>query len=112
MSHLSTVTDSYRSAWRAKAFAVPLYFGLRLLALALIAPLTALVIRLAVESSAQSALTDQDIAWFILSPWGFVVTLLALSALLVAEVLSFAVLAAALRSGKPGPLAAGRAGLG
>ncbi|MFC3614688.1 glycerophosphodiester phosphodiesterase [Lutimaribacter marinistellae] len=112
MSHLSSVLDAYRSAWQNRVFAVPLYLGLRLLALALVAPAAALVIRLAVASSDQSALTDQDIAWFILSPWGFAVTLIALSVLLVAEVLGFAVLAAALRSGKTGSLAAGRAGLG
>ncbi|SDC69256.1 glycerophosphodiester phosphodiesterase [Ruegeria marina] len=98
MSHLSNVVLAWRRSWSQRSLFVPLYAALRLLALALIAPALAGLINLAVALSDQSALTDQDIARFILSPLGFLASLAVLSVLLVAEVLSFSVMAASLRS--------------
>ncbi|NDW45256.1 glycerophosphodiester phosphodiesterase [Ruegeria sp. PrR005] len=98
MSHLSNVASAWRQSWSRRGLFVPLYAALRLLALALIAPSLAGLVNLAVALSNQSALTDQDIARFILSPLGFAATLAVLSILLVAEVLSFSVMAASLRS--------------
>lgn len=97
MSHLSTVIQSWAQAWARRRLFVPLYLVLRLVALAILAPAVAAVVNLAVSLSDQTALTDQDIAFFILSPMGFVATLGALSVLLVAEVLGFSVMAASLR---------------
>lgn len=97
MSHLSTVIQSWAQAWARRRLFVPLYLVLRLVALAILAPGVAAVVNLAVSLSDQTALTDQDIAFFILSPMGFLATLGALSILLVAEVLGFSVMAASLR---------------
>lgn len=97
MSHYSTVTKAYAQAWTRRRVFVPLYMALRLLAYALIAPGMAATINLAVSLSDQPALTDQDIAYFILTPVGFLATLAVLSLLLAVEVLSFAVMSTSLR---------------
>lgn len=97
MSHYSTVTEAYAQAWARRRVFVPLYMALRLLAYALIAPGMAATINLAVSLSDQPALTDQDIAYFILTPVGFVATLAVLSLLLAVEVLSFSVMSTSLR---------------
>ena len=97
MSHYSTVTEAYAQAWARRRVFVPLYMALRLFAYALIAPGMAATINLAVSLSDQPALTDQDIAYFILTPVGFVATLAVLSILLAVEVLSFSVMSTSLR---------------
>ncbi|MBO9450999.1 glycerophosphoryl diester phosphodiesterase membrane domain-containing protein [Tropicibacter sp. R16_0] len=97
MSRYSTVTEAYAQAWARRRVFVPLYMALRLLAYALIAPGMAATINLAVSLSDQPALTDQDIAYFILTPVGFLATLAVLSILLTVEVLSFAVMSTSLR---------------
>ncbi|MCL6282840.1 glycerophosphodiester phosphodiesterase [Ruegeria sp. 2012CJ41-6] len=97
MAHLTAVVRAYRDAWARRRIFVPLYVVLRLLTVALIAPGVALAINLAVSLSHQSALTDQDIAFFLLSPVGFIVGVVVLSIVLVAEILGFAVMAACLR---------------
>ncbi|MBT3141451.1 glycerophosphodiester phosphodiesterase family protein [Falsiruegeria litorea] len=97
MSHFSTITRAFADAWARRRVFVPLYLSVRLLLLALVAPGVAGAINLAVSLSDQPALTDQDIAFFILSPLGFLATLTVLSLFLVAEVLSFSVMAASLR---------------
>ncbi len=97
MSHYSTVTEAYAQAWARRRVFVPLYMALRLLAYALIAPGMAATINLAVSLSDQPALTDQDIAYFILTPVGFMATLAVLSILLAVEVMSFAVMSTSLR---------------
>ncbi|MEX0366621.1 MAG: glycerophosphodiester phosphodiesterase family protein [Ruegeria sp.] len=109
MPHFSTVTSVYAGAWARRRVFVPLYMALRLLALAVIAPGMAAAVNLAVSLSDQAALTDQDIAMFILSPVGFLATLAVLSLLLVAEVLGFAVMAAYLRLSGGDPWRTGRA---
>ncbi|MEX0348810.1 MAG: glycerophosphodiester phosphodiesterase family protein [Paracoccaceae bacterium] len=97
MAHVTAVLRAYGDAWARRRIFVPLYVVLRLLTVALIAPGVAIAINLAVSLSHQSALTDQDIAFFLLSPVGFVVGVVALSVVLVAEILGFAVMAASLR---------------
>ncbi|MCE8544772.1 glycerophosphodiester phosphodiesterase [Ruegeria pomeroyi] len=111
MSHFTHVRNAWSGSWARRRVFVPLYAALRLLVLALIAPALAGLINLAVGLSDQSALTDQDIARFVLSPLGFAATLAVLSILLVAEVLSFAVMAATLRSGASNVWHAGSSGL-
>ncbi|WP_164659381.1 glycerophosphodiester phosphodiesterase [Tropicibacter sp. Alg240-R139] len=101
MSHFSTVTEAYAQAWARRRVFVPLYMALRLMAYALIAPGMAATINLAVSLSNQPALTDQDIAYFILTPVGFLATLIVLSILLAVEVMSFAVMSTSLRYDGP-----------
>ncbi len=107
MSDFSAVTHAYGAAWRRRRVFVPVYLAVRLLLIALIAPGVAAAVNLAVSLSNQTALTDQDIAAFILSPAGFIAALVVLSLFLMAEVFVFAVMAGSLRMGEPDPWRAG-----
>lgn len=111
MSVLSTVLQAYGDSWRRNRVIVALYFVLRLVSLAVLAPLVGGLINGAVSLSSQSALTDQDIAGFVLTPVGFVAAVGILSLLLVVEVLGFAVMTAIWRAGGVGGVAAARAAL-
>jgi len=86
---------------------VPIYVAVRLLLVALIAPGVAMAVNLAVSLSDQTALTDQDIALFLLSPIGFVAAVAVLSLFLLAEVFVFSVMAGSLRMGESDPWRAG-----
>lgn len=97
MKPLSAVLQAYGGAKRRWRLFLAVHVSLRLLALALIAPVLGALINLAVSFSSQSALTDQDIALFVLSPIGFALSLVVASIVLVAEVTGFAVMAASLR---------------
>jgi len=105
-SRLPTVVRSYLAAWKFRATFVPVYLLLRFMTYAVIAPLLGVAITFAVSLSDQSALTDQDIARFILTPGGAVVTLAVLGLLLLGEVLSLAVMTGVLRAGRPGLMGA------
>ncbi len=107
MTHFSTVTEAWRGAWARRRVFVPIYVAVRLLLVALIAPGVAIAVQLAVSLSNQSALTDQAIAGFILSPVGFIAAILALSLFLLAEVFVFSVMAGSLRMGEADPWRAG-----
>ena len=107
MKTFSTVTNAYAAAWARRRVFVPIYFAVRLLLVALIAPGLALTVNLAVSLSSQSALTDQDIAMFVLSPAGFIAVVAVLGLLLLAEVFVFAVMAGSLRMGESNPWRAG-----
>ncbi len=91
------VRAAYGQAWAGRRFLVPLLLGVRLLSLAVIAPLLGLAVQFATKISGQSALTDQDIAWFILSPAGFPVFLLVAALILLGTVIGFAVITISLR---------------
>ncbi len=101
MTPFATVRDAYAAAWSHRVAFVAIHVALRLLAWALIAPALAGLVNLAVSLSSQSALTDQDIARFLLTPGGFVAAVAVLSVLLVAQVLGFALMAAVLRVDAP-----------
>ncbi|MEO1108581.1 MAG: glycerophosphodiester phosphodiesterase [Pseudomonadota bacterium] len=107
MSYVSAIVRAYSEAWARRQTFVPIYIAVRLLLIALIAPAMAAAINLAVSLSDQSALTDQDIATFILSPAGFIAALVVLSLFLMAEVFVFAVMAGSLRMDEPNPWRAG-----
>lgn len=100
MDDLAAVLGAWREAWARRRGFVPVYLILRLASLALLAPAMGLVINLGVALSAQSALTDQEIARFLLSPLGFGAGLAVVAVLLVAEVLGFAVMTGVLLSGQ------------
>lgn len=70
----------------------------RLIALAILAPAVGLLINLAVSLSSQSALTDQDIARFLLTPVGSIAAISVLSTMAVIAVLSFALLTLVIHS--------------
>ncbi|WP_419740459.1 glycerophosphodiester phosphodiesterase family protein [Ruegeria sp.] len=112
MSIFSTVANAYSGAWARRRVFVPIYLAVRLLLIALVAPGVALAVNLAVSLSDQTALTDQDIAAFILSPAGFIAAIVVLSLFLLAEVFVFAVMAASLRMGEADPWRAGSAAIG
>ncbi|NQZ52557.1 MAG: glycerophosphodiester phosphodiesterase, partial [Moritella sp.] len=67
MKPLSVVLQAYLGATQRWRLFLAVHVSLRLLALALIAPLLGTLINLGVSFSSQSALTDQDIALFVLS---------------------------------------------
>ena len=111
MTHFNLVKECYSSAWRRRNLIVPVYVALRLAAYAVIVPLLGVMINLGVSLSDQSALTDQDIARFLLTPTGFVVCIGLVSILLLNEVLSLAVMTAFLRAENAGAAQPVRAGL-
>ncbi len=111
MSHFSAVTGAYVGAWSRRRVFVPIYIAVRLLLVALIAPGVAVAVNLAVSLSDQAALTDQDIAMFILSPAGFCAAVIVASLFLLAEVFVFSVMAGSLRMQEPDPWRAGGSAL-
>ena len=112
MSDFSAVTNAYKGAWARRRVFVPIYIAVRLLLVALIAPGVAITVNLAVSLSNQTALTDQAIAAFILSPMGFVAAVAVLSLFLLAEVFVFSVMAGSLRMGETDPWRAGSSAVG
>lgn len=99
MSALSVVLGALGDAWSRRRVFVGLYLFLRLLTYAVLAPVVGLLINLAVSLSSQTALTDQDIAGFILTPGGFAATITVLSVFTAVEVLGFAIMTAIWRAG-------------
>nr|WP_217354091.1 glycerophosphodiester phosphodiesterase [Ruegeria arenilitoris] len=112
VTSFSDVTTAYRRAWARRRVFVPIYIAVRLLLVALIAPGVAITVNLAVSLSNQTALTDQAIAAFILSPAGFIAAVAVLSLFLLAEVFVFSVMAASLRMGEADPWRAGSSAIG
>ncbi|AVO38379.1 glycerophosphodiester phosphodiesterase family protein [Pukyongiella litopenaei] len=112
MTPMQAVRHAYGVAWARRWLFGGVYLVMRLAVYAVIAPVLALLVNLAVSLSNQSALTDQDIAAYIFTPGGMVVTIGIASLLLVAEVLIFAALAALLRFETGDRLATARAALG
>ena len=108
MSSFSTVKQAYGDAWARRRIFVTILLVLRLGAYAMIAPVLAGLINLGVSLSDQTALTDQDIAMFILTPVGFVATLVVLGVLIMVEIGSFAMMAAVLRAHTPSRIQAVR----
>ncbi len=108
LTNFSAVTNAYAGSWARRLVFVPVYVAVRLLLVALIAPGIAMAVNLAVSLSDQAALTDQDIAMFLLSPAGFIAAVVVLSLFLLAEVFVFAVMAGSLRMGEEDPWRAGR----
>lgn len=108
MSDLLTVFKAYKAAWSRRRVFVVTYLALRLITYAMLAPLLGGLINFAVSLSDQAALTDQDIAGFLLTPAGFVAATVVLGLLLVVEVLGFAVMAAIWRGGGADSLIAAR----
>lgn len=91
---------AYLSAWRRRGFVVPAYLGARLMSIALIAPLTAALAATAVSLSGQPALTDLDIARFLLTPIGFLASIAAAAVFLIGSLVGFTAMAVDVRAGQ------------
>ncbi|MGM0812109.1 glycerophosphodiester phosphodiesterase family protein [Thioalkalivibrio sp.] len=97
MNVLQDVVASYRAALKFLAAFTLIHLSVRLLAAAVIVPVSGLVLAAALAVSGQNAVTDQDIAWFLLTPAGFAGALALISLSIVASVLDVAVMTATLR---------------
>jgi len=89
---LTTVRDSFRRAWALRWPFLAAHATITLLATAIITPLTGLLVHAALRFSGTQALTDQDIAWFLLSPVGLVSIVIITSVLISGAVLGVAVM--------------------
>ncbi|SLN52525.1 Glycerophosphoryl diester phosphodiesterase [Pseudoruegeria aquimaris] len=86
------VLAAFSDAWYLKWRFLVSHVALGLLAIAVISPVTAFIIRVAIGLSGNPALADQDIAYFLLSPVGFVCLIAAASVIITAGVLDTAFL--------------------
>lgn len=94
------VVESFRVAWRLRWPLLVAHLIVRLFVLAIITPLVSLLLSLAIATRGQSALTDQDIAYFLLTPAGLVTALIVLCLLMVSAVLDVALMTSILRAGQ------------
>lgn len=101
-----SVIGAYRHALSQAVPLVALHLSVRLAVSALLLPLAALIIGLALRWSGDPALTDQEIAGFLFSPVGALVALVVAGVLIVAAVLDLALMTALLWRPVPGNLAA------
>jgi glycerophosphoryl diester phosphodiesterase len=102
MNAIQTVVAAYSRAWASRVSMISAVLAFRLIALAVLTPVVGILINLAVSLSSQSALTDQDIARFLLTPVGSIVSIALLSMLGVISVLSFALLTLVVHDDQPG----------
>jgi len=105
------VIACYRIALGFLAPFTLIHVAVRLLAAAVIVPLSGILLALSLAASGQSAVTDQDIARFLLTPAGAVGTLALVGLVIIAAVLDVAVMSDALRRGDRRPLTALISGL-
>lgn len=87
---LRATGDGFHESWRLKWPFLLSHLVFSILVLAGLAPLTTLALRAAVGLSGKPALSDFDIAMFLLSPAGFVAMILAASLFLATYVLDVA----------------------
>jgi glycerophosphoryl diester phosphodiesterase len=92
------VLASFRIAWRFRWPFLVVHLLVRLFVLAIIAPLASLLLSFAIATSGQSALTDQDIAHFLLTPTGLFAALVTLCLLIAGAVLDVALMTSILRA--------------
>lgn len=106
------VLNSYRQALRRAVPLLTVHIFVRLVSAAILVPVIGGLLAVTLSFSDQSALTDQDIARFLLTPAGAVGALLIGSLILVAAVIDVAVMTAVLRSQASGPGASLKSALG
>ncbi len=100
------VFTDFSGAWQRRAVVLPVYIATRLIGLAVVAPLLSIALAATLSLSGQSALTDQDIARFLLSPLGFLAGLTTLALFFAGAVIGFAVMTHDVRYAPPGATAA------
>jgi len=92
------IGGAYRAAWGYRVVFTLVHLALRFLAAAAIVPASGLVLSLALSLDGQAAVTDQDIARFLISPAGFIGTLAMIGLAIIASVLDVAVMTYTLRA--------------
>lgn len=112
MTPVADVLKAYRTASRFLPAFTAILLAVRLVASAALVPLVGLLLGAAIAMSDQSALTDQDIAWFLLTPTGFLGALAAVSLTIAASVLDVTMMTVALARGQRRPLPALKQGFG
>lgn len=112
MIHTKLVLNAYGVAGRYLKSLFAVHITFRLLGAAVIGPVFAIVFALVIQLSNQKALTDMDIAAFLLSPVGFVVSIVLFSFVLAAIVLDFTAMTFVLFTKEDHPVAAVRRSLG
>jgi len=91
------VLESYRASLRFLGPFALIHLAVRLLAAAVIVPVSGVVLAAALAISGQNVVTDQDIAGLLLTPAGFAGALALISLSIVANVLDVAVMSDTLR---------------
>lgn len=94
------VLASFRIAWRFRWPLLVAHLLVRLFVLAIITPLASLLLSLAIATSGQSALTDQDIAHFLVTPVGLIAALGTFCLLIASAVLDVALMTSIFRAGE------------
>ncbi len=102
MKTLQTVVSAFSQAWAIRATMISTVLTFRLIGLAILTPALGLLTNLVVSLSNQSALTDQDIARFLLTPVGSIAVIGVLSFAIVISVLGFALITLVIHSDLPG----------
>ena len=111
MSAAREIRESYGEAIRLIGPFLTVHVAVRLISAALLIPLAGGAVAIALARTGREALADQDIALFLLSPWGLAAALLAGGIAIVAAVLDVAAMSATIRSREIRPFAAARDGL-
>lgn len=106
----SEVLTSFGKAWQFGWPFLVAHLFVRLLVLALIAPISSLILSIAIAIRGQGALTDQEIAYFLLTPTGLAAALAIFCLLIGAAVLDVALMTSMLHT--PRTTAAGVLGHG
>lgn len=111
MSLLREINAAYREALRYAAPFLMVHLTLRLLSVAVIVPASGLVLAAALAIDGQRAMTDQDIARFLLTPAGFIGALAVIGLGIIASALDLTVMTNTVRRGEHRAVAALIAGL-
>jgi glycerophosphoryl diester phosphodiesterase len=106
-----TLSDSFRLTWKLRWPFLLSHLVFSVLVLAVLTPLVSLTIRGAIALSGQPALSDFDIALYLLSPVGLVAGLVAASLLLSTAVLDIAFMMAIARDARQTGLSRFEAGV-
>ncbi|WP_298912300.1 glycerophosphodiester phosphodiesterase [uncultured Roseobacter sp.] len=93
-----TVLQAYQDTWARRGIVVPIFIAVRLLSIAVMLPLTTLIVTLAISISGQAALTDQAIAQFFFSPMGFPIFLGISAIILLASIIGLAAMTVSFQS--------------
>ncbi|MEP2031513.1 MAG: glycerophosphodiester phosphodiesterase [Paracoccaceae bacterium] len=111
MKTIQAVVSAYKRAWTIKISITAAVLAFQLIAFGLLTPALGLLTNLAVSLSSQSALTDQDIARFLLTPVGGVAVLAVLSFMILTSVLGFTLITVLIHNEIPGVWRALRVGV-
>lgn len=111
MRPFQDVVACYRTALGYLASFTLIHLSVRLLVAAVVVPLSGILLALSLAASGRSAVTDQDIARFLLTPAGAAGGLTLVSMFIIAAVLDVAVMSDALRRGDRRPVPALLSGL-